>query len=106
MSVRSDVAKHEDIVNAIATNGKIEPEEDFQAHAPMATTVKKIFVHEGDFVKKGQQLTEGPVVPHEILEVCGPQDLQDSRIDLDNMLLESLRPAGEPHFYNVPASHV
>ena len=56
MSVRSDVAKHEDIVNSIVTNGKIEPEEDFQAHAPLATTVKKIYVHEGDIVKKGQLL--------------------------------------------------
>jgi HlyD family secretion protein len=56
MSVRSDVARHEEIVNAIVTNGKIEPEEDFQAHAPMATTVKKIYVHEGDVVKKGQLL--------------------------------------------------
>jgi len=56
MSVRSDVARHEDIVNTIVTNGKIEPEEDFQAHAPLATTVKKIYVHEGDVVKKGQLL--------------------------------------------------
>ena len=56
MSVRSDVARHENIVNSIVTNGKIEPEEDFQAHAPMATTVKKIFVREGDVVKKGQLL--------------------------------------------------
>src|SRR3954469_11275047 len=56
MSVRSDVAKHEAIVNSIVTNGKIEPEEDFQAHAPIATTVKKIFVREGDSVKKGQLL--------------------------------------------------
>jgi HlyD family secretion protein len=56
MSVRSDVARHEDIVNTIVTNGKIEPDEDFQAHAPLATTVKKIFVHEGDVVKKGQPL--------------------------------------------------
>jgi DNA-directed RNA polymerase subunit beta' len=28
-------------------------------------------------VKKGQALTEGSVVPQEILEVCGPQDLQE-----------------------------
>ena len=28
-------------------------------------------------VKKGQQLTEGPMDPHEILEVCGPQELQE-----------------------------
>src|SRR5947199_8557304 len=38
---------------------------------------KHIIVFKGDFVKKGQQLTEGPVVPHEILEVCRPQDLQE-----------------------------
>jgi DNA-directed RNA polymerase subunit beta' len=38
---------------------------------------KHIISFKGDFVKKGQQLTEGPVVPHEILEVCGPQELQE-----------------------------
>jgi DNA-directed RNA polymerase subunit beta' len=38
---------------------------------------KHIIVFKGDFVKKGQQLTEGPVVPHEILDVCGPQELQE-----------------------------
>jgi DNA-directed RNA polymerase subunit beta' len=38
---------------------------------------KHIIVFKGDTVKKGQQLTEGPVVPHEILEVCGPQELQE-----------------------------
>jgi DNA-directed RNA polymerase subunit beta' len=39
---------------------------------------KHIIVFKGDFVKKGQQLTEGPVVPHEILEVCGPQDCRST----------------------------
>jgi DNA-directed RNA polymerase subunit beta' len=38
---------------------------------------KHIIIFKGDTVKKGQQLTEGPVVPHEILEVCGPQELQE-----------------------------
>ncbi len=38
---------------------------------------KHIISFKGDFVKKGQQLTEGPVVPHEILDVCGPQELQE-----------------------------
>jgi DNA-directed RNA polymerase subunit beta' len=40
-------------------------------------TTKHIIVHKGDFVKKGQQLTEGPVVPHEILDILGPQRLQE-----------------------------
>ena len=37
---------------------------------------KQIVVFKGDRVKKGQQLTEGPVVPQEILEVSGPQELE------------------------------
>jgi DNA-directed RNA polymerase subunit beta' len=38
-------------------------------------------VFKGDLLKKGQQLTEGPVNPHEILEVCGPQALQDHLVN-------------------------
>ena len=42
---------------------------------------KHMIVFKGDFVKKGAQLTEGPVVPHEILEICGPQDLQEHLVN-------------------------
>ena len=42
---------------------------------------KHIIAFKGDFVKKGSQLTEGPVVPHEILEICGPQDLQEHLVN-------------------------
>jgi len=38
---------------------------------------KHITAYEGARVKKGQQLTEGPIIPHEILEVCGPRELQE-----------------------------
>jgi DNA-directed RNA polymerase subunit beta' len=38
---------------------------------------RHVIVFKGDFVKKGQQLTEGPIDPHEILEICGPQELQE-----------------------------
>ncbi len=38
---------------------------------------KHVIVFKGDLVKKGQQLTEGPIDPHEVLEVCGPQELQE-----------------------------
>jgi DNA-directed RNA polymerase subunit beta' len=38
---------------------------------------KHVIVFKGDMVKKGQQLTEGPMDPHEILEVLGPQELQE-----------------------------
>lgn len=37
---------------------------------------KHLIIHRGDHVVKGQQLTEGLVVPHEILEICGVRELQ------------------------------
>jgi DNA-directed RNA polymerase subunit beta' len=42
---------------------------------------KHIIVFKGDFVHKGQQLTEGPVPPHDILDVCGPQELQEHMVN-------------------------
>ncbi|TCO93389.1 DNA-directed RNA polymerase subunit beta' [Chthoniobacter flavus] len=42
---------------------------------------KHIIVTKGDFVKKGQQLTDGPVPPHDILDVCGPQALQEHMVN-------------------------
>jgi len=37
---------------------------------------KHLIIQRGDHVIKGQQLTEGFVVPHEILEICGVRELQ------------------------------
>ena len=54
--VRVEQARRETIVNTISTNGKVEPVENFEAHAPVATTVRQILVREGDSVKKGQLL--------------------------------------------------
>ena len=47
----------------------------------MVPVGKHVIVFKGDAVKKGQQLTEGPVVPHEILEVCGIQELQEHLVN-------------------------
>lgn len=37
---------------------------------------KHLIVQRGDHVSKGQQLTDGVVIPHEILEICGLRELQ------------------------------
>ncbi len=44
------------IRSLISTNGKIEPVQNFEAHSPLTTTVKRALVKEGDTVKKGQLL--------------------------------------------------
>jgi HlyD family secretion protein len=56
--VRADQVLRENIINTIATNGKVRPVDNFEAHAPAATTVRRVLVHEGDRVKAGQLLLQ------------------------------------------------
>lgn len=56
--VRSATAQRSIIRSVVSTNGKVEPLQNFEAHAPMGTTVKKVLVKEGDLVKKGQLLVQ------------------------------------------------
>ncbi len=44
------------IVKTVATNGKVEPLVDFQAHAPSPSTLEQLYVHLGDAVQRGQRL--------------------------------------------------
>jgi HlyD family secretion protein len=46
------------IRNVVTTNGKVEPVQSFEAHAPVGTTIKKLFAREGDAVRKGQLLVQ------------------------------------------------
>ena len=62
--VRAAVVQRGTIRSVVSTNGKVEPLRSLEAHAPLATTVKRVLVSEGDHVKKGQlllQLDDGDV---------------------------------------------
>ena len=39
-------------------------------------TSKHLIVGKGDFVRKGQKLTVGSIIPQKLLEICGPHELQ------------------------------
>lgn len=58
--IRVSVARpsRQDISNVIATNGKVEPLKNFEAHSPIAATVRRVIAHEGDKVQAGQLLLE------------------------------------------------
>jgi HlyD family secretion protein len=58
VSVRAEEVTRQDISNVISTNGKIEPVNNFEAHAPAPATVKRVLVSEGDPVKAGQLLVQ------------------------------------------------
>ena len=56
--VRAGIAEKGSITSAIQTNGKMEPINGFEAHAPFATTVRKVYVQQGAHVKAGQLLLQ------------------------------------------------
>jgi len=56
VSIRTAQVTYQDLVKSFATNGKVEPMNDFQAHAPAAGQVQDIEVDLGQKVKAGQLL--------------------------------------------------
>jgi HlyD family secretion protein len=58
VAVRAETVVRQDISSIISTNGKIEPVQNFEAHAPAPATVKRVLVAEGDRVKAGQLLVQ------------------------------------------------
>jgi HlyD family secretion protein len=58
VAIRTGDAVRETITAGISTNGKIEPVDNFEAHAPAPTTVKNLFVQQGDWVKPGRLLLQ------------------------------------------------
>ena len=56
--MRATTVERGPIRSLVSTNGKIEPVQNFEAHAPISTTVKRLLVKEGDHVRKGQLLLQ------------------------------------------------
>ncbi|MHB1022489.1 MAG: efflux RND transporter periplasmic adaptor subunit [Acidobacteriaceae bacterium] len=54
--VSTATVDHNDLISTIPTNGKVEPIINFQAHSPISTTVRKVFVAPGDHVPAGKLL--------------------------------------------------
>jgi HlyD family secretion protein len=56
VTVRTAVVEQGTIRSVVSTNGKIEPVNNFEAHSPIPTSVRRVLVKEGDSVRKGQLL--------------------------------------------------
>jgi HlyD family secretion protein len=56
--VRTATVERASIRSLISTNGKVEPIQNFEAHSPVSTTVKRLLAKEGDHVRKGQLLLQ------------------------------------------------
>ena len=58
LRVRTTTVERGPIRSLISTNGKVEPIQNFEAHSPVPTTVKRLLVKEGDRVRRGQLLLQ------------------------------------------------
>ncbi len=56
VAVRVATVTHQDLFSTVSTNGKVEPVDEFQAHAPFSGVIEHIYVQVGQRVKAGQLL--------------------------------------------------
>jgi HlyD family secretion protein len=58
LPVRTALVERGSVRSQISTNGRVEPLKNFEARALTAATVKRVFVHEGERVRKGELLMQ------------------------------------------------
>jgi HlyD family secretion protein len=58
LPVRVAQASRANLVNTVSTNGRVEPEANYEVHSPLATTVKAVYAQPGDQVPAGKLLIE------------------------------------------------
>ena len=56
LPLRVAQATMQDLITTDSTNGKIEPQHNFEAHAPAPATVKHLYVRAGEHGLQGQTL--------------------------------------------------
>jgi HlyD family secretion protein len=79
ITVRSATVERQDIISTVSTNGKVEPNPDFQAHAPFPGVVEKIFVTLKQQVQPGQELVK-------MDETEALKEVASARANLDSSL--------------------
>lgn len=58
LTLRAAEVTRGELVSQISTNGKVEPQTNFEAHSPVSGTIKALDVHEGDKVTAGKLLLQ------------------------------------------------
>jgi HlyD family secretion protein len=56
VSVRVAPVTHQNLLRTVSTNGKVEPVDEYQAHAPAAGIIERIYVNVGQKVRTGDLL--------------------------------------------------
>ncbi len=56
LQIRTAPVERQDLISSLSTNGNVEPQQNFEAHSPVAGTITAIYAHEGEQVPAGKLL--------------------------------------------------
>jgi HlyD family secretion protein len=56
LPVRAAQVSHQPLESSISTNGRVEPEKNYEVHSPVAAVVRAVYVQPGDHVPAGKLL--------------------------------------------------
>ena len=58
LPIHAAAVSRTELFSTIPTNGLVEPVKNYEYHSPLATSVRKVYVQQGDHVKAGQLLMQ------------------------------------------------
>lgn len=85
VAVRTAPVERQSLINTIATNGRVEPIDDFQAHAPMASVIQALPVRLGQHVSRGQELVKLDASDAQSKVAAAQASLTGAQSSLQNM---------------------
>jgi HlyD family secretion protein len=89
VEIRAAAVNHQNLLSTVSTNGRVEPVEIFQAHAPAPGVVEKLYVEVGQKVKAGDLL-----VKMEDADTVSRLATAKSTLEAAHLNLENLQQSG------------
>ncbi len=86
VNVRVSTATFQNLLSTVSTNGKVEPVEEFQAHAPYPGVIKEIYVDVGDRVKPGTPLLRMDDADVKAKVASAESSLKSAQVSRDDVL--------------------
>src|SRR5580693_2963851 len=85
LEIRVAAVNHQNLLSTVSTNGRVEPVEYFQAHAPAAGVVSKLYVEVGQKVKTGDLLVKMDDADTVARLATANSTLQSAQVNLQNL---------------------
>ena len=83
LAIRVATVEHATLVNTISTNGRVEPVDNYQFYSPIATTIKAVYVRQGDTVAAGKLLVTMDDVAARAQVAAAQSAVTSARANLD-----------------------